>query len=60
MVMAGDLTLGGEHTVRYTHDILFNYTFVTYIILLTSVTAVSLIKNNEIIKIFLKRKVSEN
>ena len=35
MVAEGDLTLGGEHTMQYTDDILLNRTLETYIILLT-------------------------
>ena len=32
MVMEGDLTLGGEHTIQYTDDVLQNYTTETYIL----------------------------
>ena len=39
MVMEGDLTRGGEHTIEYTDDVLEYCTPETYIILLTSVTA---------------------
>ena len=38
MVMEGDLTLCGEHTVQYTDDVLQNCAPETYIILLTNVT----------------------
>ena len=36
MVMEGDLTWGGEHTIQYTDDVLYNCTPETYIILLTN------------------------
>ena len=42
--MEKDLTLGGGHTVQYTHDILQNCTLGTYIILLTNVTPVNVIE----------------
>ena len=35
MVMEGDQTFGGEHTIQYTDDILQNGTPEIYIILLT-------------------------
>ena len=38
MVKKEDLTLGGGHTMRYTDDVLQNYTLEIYIILLTSHT----------------------
>ena len=38
------LTLGGEHTMQYTEDVLQNCIFETYIILLTKVTLRNLIK----------------
>ena len=44
MVMEGDLTLGGEHTIQYTDDVLQNCTFETYIISLTNVTTINSIK----------------
>ena len=37
-VMVGNLTLGGEHTMQDTDDVLLNGTLETYIILLTTVT----------------------
>ena len=40
-----DLTLGGEHTVQYTDDILQNCTSEMYIVLLTNVTQLNSIKN---------------
>ena len=40
MVTEGDFTLGGEHTIQYTDDVLQNCTLETYIILLTNVTPV--------------------
>ena len=43
MVMEGDLTLGGKHTIQYTANIY--YTPETYIILLTIFTPISSIKN---------------
>ena len=45
MVMEGDLTWGGEHTIQYTDDTLQNFTPETYLILLTIVTSINLIKN---------------
>ena len=44
MVTYGDLTLGGEHTVWCTDDVLENRTPQTYIIVLTNVTLMHLIK----------------
>ena len=44
MVTKGNLTLGGEHTMQYTHDALLNCTLETYIILLTNVNLIILIK----------------
>ena len=38
-----DLSLGGEHTMQYTDDVLLNCTLETYIILLTNVTSINLI-----------------
>ena len=38
-----DLTLGGEHTMQYTSDVLQNCTFRTCIILLTNATPINLI-----------------
>ena len=43
MVIEGNLTLGGEHTMQYRDDILQNCTPETYIILLTNVTPINLI-----------------
>ena len=40
-----DLTLGGEHTMQYTSDVLQNCTFRTCIILLTNATPIN--SNNE-------------
>ena len=44
MVMGGDLTWGGEHTIQYTDDGLQNCIPETYIILLTNVTQIYSIK----------------
>ena len=44
MVMEGDLTWGGEHTIQYTDDVLQNCTLETNIILLTKVTPVKSIQ----------------
>ena len=41
MVMEGDLTWSGEHTVRYTDDILWNCIPETYVILLTKITPIN-------------------
>ena len=43
MVTEGDLTLGGEHTMQYTDDVLQNCKLEIYIILLTNVTSINLI-----------------
>ena len=42
-----DLILGGEHTIQYTDDALWNYIPKTCIILLTNVTPINVIKTNE-------------
>ena len=44
--MEGDLTLGGEHTIQCTDDVLQNYTSEIYTILLTSVIPINSIKNS--------------
>ena len=44
MVMGGHLTWGGEHTIQYTDNILWNYTPESNIILLTNVTPLNIIK----------------
>ena len=41
MVMEGDLTWGGEHSLQYTDALFQNCTSETYIILLTNVTAIN-------------------
>ena len=38
MVTEGDFTLGGEHTIQYTDDLLQNSKTETYINVLTNVT----------------------
>lgn len=45
MVAEGDSTLGGEHTMPHTDDGFPNHTVEAYIILLTPVTSIDLIKN---------------
>ena len=45
MMMEDDWTLGGGHTIQYTDNVSQNCTFETYIILLTNVTSINLIKN---------------
>ena len=45
MVMEGDMTWGGEHTIQYTDDVLQNCTPETYIVLLSNVTSINSIKN---------------
>ena len=42
MVTGGELTWGGEHTLQYTDGISQNWTFATYLILLTNVTGINL------------------
>ena len=44
MVMEGDLTWGGEHTVQCIGDALQNCTSATYITVLTNVTPINSIK----------------
>ena len=44
MVTDGDLILDGEHTVQYTDGLLQNCTLESYIILLTNVTPINLMK----------------
>lgn len=44
MMMEGDLTLGSEHAMQYTDDVSQNCTPKIYIILLTDVTPIHLIK----------------
>ena len=41
MVMNGDLTLGGKHTIQYTDDVLQNCTIEIYIILLANITPIN-------------------
>lgn len=43
-ILMEDLTLGNERTMQYTDDILQNCTVETYIILLTNVTPINVIK----------------
>ena len=45
MVMEGDLTQGGEHTVQYADDVLQNCTTETCIILLINVTLINSMNN---------------
>ena len=45
MVMVGDLTCSGKHTILCTNDVLQNCTPETYIIILTNVTTVNAVKN---------------
>lgn len=40
----GDFTLGGEYTMLYTYDVSLNYTLEIYVVLLTSVTPIDVIK----------------
>ena len=42
--MEGDSTLGGEHIVQYTDDVLQNCTPETYVILSTNVTPINSVK----------------
>ena len=44
LVTEGNLTLGSEHTMQYTDYVLLNRTLETYIILLTSITLINLLK----------------
>ena len=47
MVMEGNLTWGGEHTTRYTVEVLQNCTLETYIILLTNVIPINSVKKKQ-------------
>ena len=47
MMMEGDLTWGGEHTIQNTDDVLQNCTPETYIIWLSSITPINSIKKRE-------------
>ena len=44
MVIEDDLNLGGGHTMQYTDHVSEKYTLETYMILLTNVTPINLIK----------------
>ena len=44
MVVEGDLTLGGEHTMQYRDDALHSCTFETFTIILIDVTPINSIK----------------
>ena len=44
MVTEGDLTLGSEHSIQYTDDVLQNCALETYVILLANVTPRNSIK----------------
>ena len=41
MVMEGEMTLGGEYTIQYKNDELYNSILETYLILLTNVTSIT-------------------
>ena len=43
-MVTGDFTLGVEYTMQHTDDVLQNCTLETYIIILTNVTLINLIK----------------
>lgn len=43
----GDLVWGGEHTMQYTHDVLWTRAPEACIILLTSVTSIQSVKRKE-------------
>ena len=47
MVTKDELSLGGGHTVRYTEHVTQKCTLETYIILLTNVTPINLIKSEK-------------
>lgn len=59
MMTEGNLTLGNEHTMPYTDDVLLNYTLEICITLLTNVTPINLItkKNLKRIRSKLNSKV---
>ena len=44
MAMEGDLTLGYEHEIKYTDDVLWNCILETSIILLTDITPINSMK----------------
>lgn len=47
LVMEGDQSLGGEHKMQYVDYVLQNYVLATYIIILTNVTPIYLIKKKK-------------
>ena len=47
MVMQGDLTWGGEHTIQCTDDVLWNCIPETRVVLFTSVTPINRIKEKK-------------
>ena len=51
MVTKGDVTWGGEHTIQYTDDTLYNCTSETYMALLTNVTPISSISKGERVRL---------
>ena len=57
MVMKGDLTLGDEHTIQYTNDVLENCTLETCISLLINVTPINSMKIKTI-HVFLQNVIS--
>lgn len=52
-VMERNLTMGGEHTIKYVYDLSLNYILETYEILLINVTP---IKNKSKSKVFKKKE----
>ena len=48
--MEGDLTWGGEHTVKYIDDVLQNCTAKSYVISLTNVMQINSIKLKKIVQ----------
>lgn len=60
MATEDDFTLGGEHPMQYTDDELQKCMLETYIILLTSITPINLIKiKKECENTFVKKKVNQ-
>ena len=51
MMMEGDLTWGGEHTIQYTDDVLCNCKPETYVVVLTHVVPINSIKRTFLIRL---------
>lgn len=59
MVTEGDQASGGEHTIKYTDGVLQSCTPEIYIMQLTNVTLINLIKNKYMGKYFNRQRTKE-